>query len=171
MNLVILPLLVPLLTAVALLFWGRPSVGRRTLAAVSALAQLGIAVWLGVRTYQEGPCVLPLGHWAAPYGIMLVADLLSAVMVTLSAFTAWMAVLYGFAELSPCQGHTRYKLRGLTQKLSPVRSVGRGLAVHEAHPDLGRARCQSGQLGPVRHAGRVPSPTPPVGPRASRAAS
>jgi multicomponent Na+:H+ antiporter subunit D len=101
MNLVILPLLVPLLTAVALLFWGRPSVGRRTLAAVSALAQLGIAVWLGVRTYQEGPCVLPLGHWAAPYGIMLVADLLSAVMVTLSAFTALMAVLYGFAELSP----------------------------------------------------------------------
>jgi multicomponent Na+:H+ antiporter subunit D len=99
MNLVSLPLLLPLLTAVTLLFWGRPSAGRRVFAAVSAAAQLGLAVALMARAYAAGPIVLPVGNWSADLGIVLVLDLLAAVMLGLSGFTALAAILYGFAEL------------------------------------------------------------------------
>ncbi len=101
MNLAILPLLLPLLTALALLFRGRPSTARRALAAGSAAVQLAVALALLARVYHGGPVVLPVGNWAATYGIVLVLDTLAAVMVGLSSFTALAAVLYGFAELSP----------------------------------------------------------------------
>jgi multicomponent Na+:H+ antiporter subunit D len=99
MNFVILPLLLPLLTAVTLLFWGRPSAGRRVLAAASALTQLIVATMLIAAAYSEGLMVLPVGNWAAPYGIVVVVDLLAAIMLGLSSFTALASVLYGFAEL------------------------------------------------------------------------
>jgi len=101
MHLVILPLLLPLLTAVTLLFWGRPSTGRRVFAAISAAAQLGLAVALMARASAAGPIALPVGNWSAELGIVLVLDLLAAVMLGLSSFTALAAILYGFAELRP----------------------------------------------------------------------
>ncbi|MCX7867161.1 MAG: proton-conducting transporter membrane subunit [Limisphaera sp.] len=100
MHLVTLPLVVPLCTALLLLFWGRPSRGRRAMATASAVGQLVVALGLGIRTYDEGPWVLPVGNWAAPFGIVLVADLLSAVMIVLGSWTALMAIVYGSAELS-----------------------------------------------------------------------
>ncbi len=105
MHLVVLPLLLPLLTAVTLLFWGRPSPGRRALAAASAAGQLAVAGVLLWRAYTGGPLVLPVGNWSAAFGIVLVADLLAAVMVGLSSFTALAAVLYGFAEFRPPVEH------------------------------------------------------------------
>lgn len=105
MHLVILPLLLPLLTAVTLLFWGRPSAGRRVLAAASAAGQLAVAGVLLWRTDTGGPLVMPVGNWSAAFGIVLVADLLAAVMVGLSSFTALAAVLYGFAEFRPAVEH------------------------------------------------------------------
>lgn len=105
MNLVILPLLLPLLTAVTLLFWGRPSPARRVLAAGSAATQLVIALGLLARTLAGTPLVLPVGNWSARLGIVLVADPLAAVMVTLCTFTALAAVLYGFAEYRPAIEH------------------------------------------------------------------
>ena len=105
MHLVILPLLLPLLTAVTLVFWGRPSAGRRVLAAASAAGQLAVAGVLVWRTYTGGPLVMPVGNWSAAFGIVLVADLLTAVMVGLSSFTALAAVLYGFAEFRPAVEH------------------------------------------------------------------
>ncbi len=105
MNLVILPLLLPLVTAVTLLFWGRPSPGRRVLAGASAAGQLAVAGLLLWRVEAGGPLVLPVGNWSAAFGIVLVADLLAAVMVGLSSFTALAAVLYGFAEYRPVVEH------------------------------------------------------------------
>jgi hypothetical protein len=42
MNLVIAPILLPLLTALAALIWGRPSTGRRRMIVVSGLLQIGV---------------------------------------------------------------------------------------------------------------------------------
>ncbi len=105
MNLVILPVLLPLVTAVTLLFWGRPSPARRVLAATSAAAQLTVALALLARTLEAGWLVLPVGAWSARLGIVLVADPLAAVMVGLSSFTALAAVLYGFAEFRTALEH------------------------------------------------------------------
>lgn len=100
MNWTIAPILLPMLTALALLLSGRPGPSRRALAALSAAAQLVIALGLVWQTWLGHTFVLPLGNWSAHVGIVLVIDLLSAIMLTLSALIALASVVYGFAESS-----------------------------------------------------------------------
>lgn len=93
-----LPILLPLLTAIVLLLAGRRR-WRRWLVALSAAVQLGVALLLAQGAYGQPPQVLALGGWAAPYGIVLVIDLLAAIMLALGALTALAAILFGLAEL------------------------------------------------------------------------
>lgn len=97
MNWAVAPLLLPLLTALGLLF-GRPGVGRRWVAGLSATLQLGVALYLLGRTYYQGMVVLPLGGWAAPAGIVLAVDTFSAIMLCLAALISLACLLYGYAE-------------------------------------------------------------------------
>lgn len=94
-----LPVVLPLLTALVALIGGRPKAWRRWLVAVSGLLQLGVALFLGAAVYDAPPLVLPLGGWGAPFGIVLVVDMLAAIMLALGAVTALATLLYGFAEL------------------------------------------------------------------------
>lgn len=98
MNWPIAPILLPLVTAVVALFWGRPGVARRWLVAISAAAQLAVAVYLTVETIAGHTFVLGLGAWSAKFGILLVVDLLSALMLTLSSLVALATILYGYSE-------------------------------------------------------------------------
>jgi multicomponent Na+:H+ antiporter subunit D len=103
--LVVWPVALPLLTALAALMLRRPSSGRRWLVGVSAAAQLAIALTLARAAWLGGPQVLALGGWAAPYGIVLVADLLAGIMLVLGAVTTLASLLYGFAELPATEEH------------------------------------------------------------------
>lgn len=98
MNGTILPILLPLLTAVITLLWSRPGAARRAVTGFSTLLQLGVALWLVCLTGNGARLVLPLGGWATEFGIVLVTDLLSAIMLTLSALTTLAILLYGFAQ-------------------------------------------------------------------------
>ena len=98
---VALPVLLPLLSgAVSLLFWrSRPM--QRFTAVAGNLALLGLAVWLLVAVIQEGYVVIQMGGWPAPYGITLVADVLSAVMVVLTAIIGLGLAIYSLASTGP----------------------------------------------------------------------
>jgi multicomponent Na+:H+ antiporter subunit D len=98
MNWPIVPILLPLLTGLAVVFMSRPSPRRRALVAASALAQLALALWLLAQTWDGRLLVLPMGGWSASVGIMLVIDLFSAIMLSLSALIALASILYGYAE-------------------------------------------------------------------------
>ncbi|MBE0545390.1 MAG: hypothetical protein IH623_28960 [Verrucomicrobia bacterium] len=100
MNWTILPILLPLLTALLALFWGKPSRARRVVVACSAGVQLVLALALVTRAYHGETYLLNLGNWTAPFGIVLVIDLLAAVMIALCTFVAFVAVLFGYVELS-----------------------------------------------------------------------
>jgi multicomponent K+:H+ antiporter subunit D len=105
-HLMVLPVIVPLVCAAAMLFI--PESGRRTrvtLALSSALAQLAIAVALLYLTsdsahfiWPEGVGVYAIGNWSAPFGIVLVVDRLSAVMLTLVAIVALTTLVYAVAR-------------------------------------------------------------------------
>jgi len=105
-HLIVLPIIVPLLCAAAMLFI--PESGRRTrvtLALSSALAQLAIAIALLYLTsdaarfiWPEGVGVYAIGNWNAPFGIVLVVDRLSAVMLTLVAIVAFTTLVYAVAR-------------------------------------------------------------------------
>ncbi|MHB1064114.1 MAG: Na+/H+ antiporter subunit D [Georgenia sp.] len=92
-----LPVVLPLLgagTALALARYPRVqgivSVGTLTVV-------LGIAVTLLVMV-NSGPMVLDIGGWAAPVGIVLVADRLAALMLMISVTVTLAVLVYSFAQ-------------------------------------------------------------------------
>jgi multicomponent Na+:H+ antiporter subunit D len=99
--LLILPLLIPLLTAIAaILAWKWPQV-QRGLSVVGAAGLLAADVGLLVSVSQEGIQVVQMGGWPAPIGITLVADLLSAIMVVLAGLVGLAVAVYSLASMDP----------------------------------------------------------------------
>lgn len=102
-HLPVLPVLLPLFTAVALLLMGdgggQASHGGRELRRQRwiSLASVAFGALLAWRLMTEaavgGLTVYPLGGWAAPYGIVLVIDRLSAMMLALT-WTIALPVLW-----------------------------------------------------------------------------
>jgi multicomponent Na+:H+ antiporter subunit D len=97
--LLVLPLLIPLTTAaLSLVAWRRTAV-HRVLAVVGAAALLGAGLALLTFVRGNGICVAQAGAWPAPYGITLVADLFSAVMVVLAGVVGLVVVLFSLATM------------------------------------------------------------------------
>ncbi len=100
-GLLVLPILIPLLTAVAaLLAWKRRSF-QRALSVLSTTGLLGAALWLLVVVWQNGTQTLQVGNWPAPFGITLVADLLSAIMVVLAGLIGLAVAVYSLGSMDP----------------------------------------------------------------------
>lgn len=105
-HLIVLPIVVPLVAGAAMLFLAESRrLVRGTLAVVSVLCQLCVGVALLYLTSDAAPFIWPhgvgvyaIGHWPAPFGIVLVVDRLSAVMVTLSAVVALATLVYAIAR-------------------------------------------------------------------------
>ncbi|EAQ30985.1 MULTISPECIES: monovalent cation/H+ antiporter subunit D [Idiomarina] len=96
-HLAILPILIPLFTALLqLLPWGdRPQPKRRALGLASSILTLVCAALLLVHVNQNGMLVYALGDWSAPFGIVLVLDKLSTLMILLTAVLALPVLIYG----------------------------------------------------------------------------
>ena len=94
-----LPLLLPFATAV-LAFLAR---GRGTLAGWISLGGclllLASAIALMAAVWENGVVAGQMGGWPAPFGITLVADLLSAVMVVITAVTGLAVAVYARADI------------------------------------------------------------------------
>jgi multicomponent K+:H+ antiporter subunit D len=105
-HLVALPIVVPLLTGAVLLAFGEQRRALRvTLALASVLVQLATALTLlylasdaAPFIWHEGIGVYAIGSWPAPFGIVLVVDRLSAVMLTLTAVLALAMLVYTIAR-------------------------------------------------------------------------
>lgn len=100
-TLIIVPVLLPLLTAEVMLLLGekhRPLKAQINL--LSTLAGLLAAVLLMVQVQQGSSSIgvyLP-GNWEAPFGIVLVADRLAALMMVLTGIIASCALLFAMAR-------------------------------------------------------------------------
>ena len=95
--LVPLPVVIPLLTAgLTLALWKVPKVQRiLSVAALIAMVVVGVMLVLAV---DKQTMVMHLGGWDAPIGINLVADRLSALMLTVSAFVLLCVLLYSLGQ-------------------------------------------------------------------------
>ena len=98
-HLVIAPIVVPLATgALLLLIDERRHAAKAALSLASVLAQLAAAMALVRLADGAAALVYRLGDWPARFGIVLVADRLSAVMVLLSVVLALAALLFSIAR-------------------------------------------------------------------------
>jgi multicomponent K+:H+ antiporter subunit D len=94
-HLIVAPVLLPaLVAAIVLLGIRRPLLLGRSVAMASCLAQLAIAAVLLIEASSGEVSSYALGGWQAPFGIVLVLDRLSAMMLLLTAILATVVLLY-----------------------------------------------------------------------------
>jgi multicomponent Na+:H+ antiporter subunit D len=98
-QLVILPILIPLLTGTLCLLCWRRVMFQREISIVSGGANLVVALYLLSRVHADGIMVSMMGNWQPPFGIALVADLLSTIMVVLSATMGLTVLVYSFGNI------------------------------------------------------------------------
>ncbi|WP_281824294.1 Na+/H+ antiporter subunit D [Jannaschia rubra] len=93
------PILIAFATAIlAFLFRGGRE-GRWISVAGSAVMLVAGSILL-VRVLAEGPQAAQMGNWPAPFGITLVADTLSAVMVVITGITALAVSVYALSDIT-----------------------------------------------------------------------
>jgi multicomponent Na+:H+ antiporter subunit D len=114
-NILFLPILISLLGgALTLSFW-RSIRWQKRVTLLAATAYLIVAILLLREVIAEGYLVLQMGNWAAPFGISLVADVLSATMILLTGIVGFAAALYSMASVP--DEHIRFGYFSLLQLL------------------------------------------------------
>jgi multicomponent Na+:H+ antiporter subunit D len=97
--LLILPILIPLLTAaVSILAWKSRRV-QRGLGVVGTAALMVAGLQLFRAVQQQGIQAARMGNWPAPFGVTLVADLFSAVMVVLAGLMGFAVAIYSLVSV------------------------------------------------------------------------
>lgn len=99
MDPVTLSLLVPFVTAIACLLAWRSVRLQRVFGVAGMAVLLGVAVWLLGSVSAQGFVVVRYGSWPAPFGIVFVADLTSAIMVLVSALIGLAVAVYSLADI------------------------------------------------------------------------
>ena len=94
-NWIIAPVLLPaIVAAIIILVLRYQVITQRVFSVASTVALIGIGIGLLVHSMSGQIDVYELGNWPAPFGIVLVLDRLSAMMVLLTAVLALAVVLY-----------------------------------------------------------------------------
>lgn len=98
-HLVIIPVILPLTAgALILLLDERRYALKGALSVISTLLLVITAIWLLHAVDSSSTSVYRLGAWPAPFGIVLVADRLSALMVLLASTLGLCALLFALAR-------------------------------------------------------------------------
>ncbi|RSK24111.1 proton-conducting transporter transmembrane domain-containing protein, partial [Bhargavaea beijingensis] len=98
-NLLLFPVLIPFLTAMILLFFPKKITAQRTVTVAGmTLAVIASAVLVSV-VLRDDIQAVTLGSWPAPFGITMVSDPLSAVLVLTSNLITLAIVFYSFRSI------------------------------------------------------------------------
>jgi multicomponent Na+:H+ antiporter subunit D len=97
--LIVLPLLIPLATAaVSTVLWRWRRV-QRWMGLLGSAGLLAAAIVLFITVYNDGIQVTQMGNWPAPFGITLVADLFSSIMVLVTGFMGLLTTIYSLGSM------------------------------------------------------------------------
>ncbi|MCB5191367.1 monovalent cation/H+ antiporter subunit D [Methylobacillus arboreus] len=113
-HLAIIPLLLPLFTGIFLLLLREQRIYvKRTISGISSLALIAVAAKL-LCTVSDGTItVYALSDWPAPFGIVLMADRLAALLVLTTSLLALFALIYamGGTDRQGRQFHILFQLQ------------------------------------------------------------
>ncbi|WP_010277050.1 Na+/H+ antiporter subunit D [Paenibacillus senegalensis] len=98
-NLVVLPMLIPLLTGIIIIFFYRTPSIQRIIAGAGALLNIAVSAYLVQRVYNEGILTLNFGGWMPPFGISFVADMFSALLVLTTSLVSTACLFYAFKSI------------------------------------------------------------------------
>jgi multicomponent Na+:H+ antiporter subunit D len=105
-NLAVYPILIPLIIAIIQLLFARSAAVQRVLGVFSSALMLIAVVFLYVTVRADGIQVYHMSNWPAPFGIIIVADLLACFMVFLSALASFAMSVYALVDID--KGREKY---------------------------------------------------------------
>ncbi len=109
--LLLLPILIPFSAAAAALLARQRWQAQRYFALGGALGLMAAGAALLAAVYANGILVTEVGDWPAPFGIALVADLFSAIMVVVAGVVGVVVVLFSFGSIDEGRAaHSYYPL-------------------------------------------------------------
>lgn len=98
-NIVVMPMIIPLLTGVILVFLRSHVKVQRVLSLIATLATAGVSIYILNLIQTEGILRLDFGGWLPPYGILFVADSFSVLLVLTTAIVSSIILLYAFSSI------------------------------------------------------------------------
>ncbi len=101
-NLLTLPLLVPLISATFGILARQHANVQRWISLAGISVYLAIGFILISHVLDQSYLTAQVGGWQAPYGITLVADLLSAIMILFTGLIVFSVLLYSLMTSKPC---------------------------------------------------------------------
>ncbi len=104
-NLAILPILIPFVTAITAAFFHKNLPLTRWITGIMAIVNLAVTLFITYVVFSQGAIVLETGGWAAPYGIILVADKLAMTLVTTTNIIAVAAFFFAIVSLDEQRQH------------------------------------------------------------------
>jgi len=98
-NIIVMPMIIPLLTGILLVFL-RPYVKiQRAFSLVSIVATVAVSVYILNLIQADGILRLDFGGWLPPYGISFVADSFSMLLVLTTAIVTGILLIYAFSSI------------------------------------------------------------------------
>lgn len=113
MDPILVPLIVPFVTAIVLALANGWSRFERAFSFLSTLGLAAYSIGLLVEVDAHGIRAVVAGGWAAPFGIAFVADRLACIMLCLSTAVATVSIAYAVSTVTPLQ--ERYFFHPLVQ--------------------------------------------------------
>ena len=99
--LILLPILLSFLAAIInILAWNHRR-WQRIVTLVATTLNLLVALRIFMVVYGQGPQAVQASNWPAPFGITIVADLFSAIMVVITALMGLTVAIYALADITP----------------------------------------------------------------------
>jgi multicomponent Na+:H+ antiporter subunit D len=108
-RLVPLPLLLPLIGAAVSILTGRSRTVQRIVGVTALTAALGVSVALLVEVDRHGPLVARAGGWPAAFGITLVADRFSTIMLVVALLMLLAVLVYAIGEPGAERQHVGFQ--------------------------------------------------------------
>ncbi|TDM03753.1 Na+/H+ antiporter subunit D [Macrococcus carouselicus] len=99
-NSLVLPIVIPAIIAIILIFIGKQPVIKRIIAFAGMFITAVCAAFNLINIKQHGIQMLELGSWQIPYSITLSVDLLSAAFVFTSSVIMLLIIVYSYQSIS-----------------------------------------------------------------------
>ena len=98
-SLIVLPILMPLLVGASCVLVWRHVTAQRILTLAGSIVYFAVSILILERVANQGIQAVQKGGWIAPFGITLVADMFSAIMVATTGVVTLVIVIYSLGTM------------------------------------------------------------------------